>query len=100
MIDGLPKVMTINAVEVEKVLSEGLISIIDAAKEVLEQTPPELAADIIDRGIMLTGGGALLNNLDRLLAHHLKVPVIVAENSLDAVAIGTGILLDNIAKRK
>ncbi|MEJ6348297.1 rod shape-determining protein [Holzapfeliella sp. He02] len=100
MIDGLPKVMTINAVEVEQVLSEGLMSIIDAAKEVLEQTPPELAADIIDRGIMLTGGGALLNNLDRLLAHHLKVPVIVADNSLDAVAIGTGILLDNIAKRR
>ena len=64
----------------------------------LEKTPPELSADIIDRGVFLTGGGALLHGIDQLLADALKVPVFVSDNPLDCVAIGTGILLENIGK--
>lgn len=94
--DGLPKEITVTGLEVENALSDGLKSLIAAAKEVLEQTPPELSADIIDRGIMLTGGGSLLKNLDRLLADNLQVPVLTADQPLDAVALGTGILLENI----
>ncbi|MFC6315500.1 rod shape-determining protein [Lapidilactobacillus achengensis] len=97
LVDGLPKEITIDAVEVEEALHESLMNIVAAAKEVLEQTPPELSADIIDRGIMLTGGGALLKGVDRLFSDQLKVPVVLAENPLDSVALGTGMLLDNIA---
>ena len=74
-----------------------------ATKEVLEETPPELSADIIDRGIMLTGGGAMLSNIDKLITYYLQVPVLKAENPLEAVALGTGTLLKNIenqSKRK
>lgn len=98
--DGLPKEAIVNEAEIQAALSEGLMSIVTAAKEVLEQTPPELSADIIDRGIMLTGGGALLKNIDRLIAHHLQVPVLKAENPLDAVVLGTGVLLENIANQE
>ncbi|WP_125767410.1 rod shape-determining protein [Lapidilactobacillus wuchangensis] len=97
LVDGLPKEITINASEVEQALHESLMNIVAAAKEVLEQTPPELSADIIDRGIMLTGGGALLQGVDRLFSDQLKVPVVLAENPLDSVALGTGMLLENIA---
>lgn len=100
IVSGLPKEITINEKEVEKALSDGVAQIIEAAKGVLEQTPPELSADIIDRGIMLTGGGALLKNLDKLLAEKLQVPVLMTESPLDSVALGTGILLDNIEKHK
>ena len=72
--------------------------IIQASKNVLEKTPPELSADIIDRGVILTGGGALMHGIDFLLAEELKVPVLVAENPMDCVAIGTGIMLNNIGK--
>jgi len=64
----------------------------------LKKTPPELSADIIDRGVILTGGGALLHGIDQLLAEELKVPVLVAENPMDSVAIGTGIMLENMDK--
>lgn len=99
LVDGLPKEITINAVEVEQALHDTLMSIVAAAKEVLEKTPPELSADIIDRGIMLTGGGALLKGVDRLFSDQLKVPVVLAENPLDSVALGTGTLLDNVVRR-
>jgi Actin-like ATPase involved in cell morphogenesis len=66
----------------------------------LEQTPPELSGDIIDRGIMLTGGGALLKNLDKLLSEKLQVPVLLTDSPLDSVALGTGVLLENIEKHK
>ena len=72
--------------------------IVQAAKNVLEKTPPELSADIIDRGVIITGGGALLHGIDQLLIEELKVPVLVAENPMDCVAIGTGIMLNNIDK--
>lgn len=70
--------------------------IVQAAKNVLERTPPELSADIIDRGIIITGGGGLLHGMDQLLIEELKVPVIIAEKPMDCVAIGTGIMLNNI----
>mgnify|MGYP001351516002 FL=1 len=72
--------------------------IVQAAKMVLEQTPPELSADIIDRGVILTGGGALIHGMDLLLAEELKVPVFVAEEPMSCVAKGTGIMLENIDK--
>lgn len=100
MVSGLPQSVSISADEVESALHETMMEIIAAAKEVLEGTPPELSADIIDRGIMLTGGGALLRNIASLFSEHLRVPVVLAENPMDAVALGTGILLDNIEHKR
>ena len=77
-------------------LRESVYTIIHAAKNVLEQTPPELAADIIDKGIVITGGGALIHGFEELLSHELKVPVFTAESPLTCVAEGTGVLLNNI----
>lgn len=100
LVTGLPKTVTVTSEEIELALRESVHVIVQAAKQVLEQTPPELSADIIDRGIIMTGGGALLHGLDELLAEELKVPVLLAENPLDAVAIGTGILLENTSRSK
>lgn len=96
LIDGLPKNITVHAQEIRGALQEPLESVIDAIKETLETTPPELAADIIDSGIMLTGGGALLKGLDKLIMQETDIQVNIAENPLDCVAQGTGIVLDNI----
>lgn len=93
---GLPREVSVTSVEVAKALHETMMAIIEGAKGVLEKTPPELSADIIDRGIMLTGGGALLKGISQLFAAELKVPVLLADDPLDAVALGTGVLLDNI----
>lgn len=98
MVTGLPRTLTVNSNEIEEALRESVEVIVQAAKNVLEKTPPELSADIIDRGVILTGGGALLHGIDQLLAEELKVPVLVAENPMDSVAIGTGIMLENIDK--
>ncbi|MFT8607134.1 MAG: rod shape-determining protein [Liquorilactobacillus ghanensis] len=98
VVNGLPRTITLSSNQIEKALHDTMLSVIDAAKEVLEQTPPELAADIIDRGVILTGGGALLDGTDQLFANHLKVPVTVAETPLDDVAMGTGYLLEHIEK--
>jgi len=98
MVSGLPRTITVNSVEIEEALREQIAVIVQAAKSVLERTPPELSADIIDRGVILTGGGALLHGIDLLLAEELKVPVFIAENPMDCVAIGTGIMLDNMDK--
>lgn len=103
MVTGLPRTITVGSEEIEGALRESIDVIVRAAKTVLEQTPPELSADIIDRGVILTGGGALLHGIEMLLAEELKVPVLIAENPMDCVAIGTGAMLDNIdriAKRK
>lgn len=99
-IDGLPKQITVSAKEVTEALQDGLESIITATKQVLQETPPELSADIIDRGIMITGGGALLKNIDKLIAERLQVPVLIAESPLESVALGTGILLQHIEKHE
>ncbi|MCG3088495.1 rod shape-determining protein [Sporosarcina cyprini] len=100
MVTGLPRTITIHSEEVLEALTESVSLIIQSAKNVLEKTPPELSADIIDRGVFLTGGGALLHGIDQLLAEELKVPVFVSDNPLSCVAIGTGILLENIDKVK
>lgn len=99
-IDGLPKQIKVKSSEVTEALQEGLQSIIDTTKQVLQETPPELSADIIDRGIMITGGGALLKNIDKLIADSLQVPVLIAESPLESVALGTGILLQHIEKHE
>lgn len=96
LVTGLPHTITLCSEEVEEALRESIYTIIHSAKNVLEQTPPELSADIIDKGIIITGGGALIHGFDQLLSHELKVPVYVAESPLTCVVEGTGILLDNI----
>ncbi|WP_028987401.1 rod shape-determining protein [Thermicanus aegyptius] len=96
LVSGLPKTLEITSTEIAKALSDTVITIVDAVKVTLEKSPPELAADIMDRGIVLTGGGALLRNLDRLLSNETGMPVFVAENALDCVAIGTGRALEHI----
>lgn len=96
LLTGLPKTITITADEVADALHDTVYAIVDAVKYTLEQTPPELAADIMDRGIVLTGGGALLRNLDHVISKETEMPVLIAENPLDCVAIGTGSALENI----
>ncbi len=96
LINGLPKNAIISSEDVRDALRESLEKIIEAVKETLERTPPELAADIIDRGITLTGGGALLRGLDRLICAETGIDVHVAENPLDCVANGTGYVLDHM----
>ncbi len=96
LVSGLPKTVTISATEMCTALADTVASIVEAVKVTLEKSPPELAADIMDRGIVLTGGGALLRNLDRHISQETGMPVIVAENPLDCVAIGTGKALDNM----
>ncbi|MFC4558052.1 rod shape-determining protein [Virgibacillus kekensis] len=96
MVSGLPRTITVYSDEIEEALRESVSLITMGAKRVLERTPPELSADIIDRGVILTGGGALIHGIDQLLAEELKVPVFMAEDPMDCVAKGTGIMLDNI----
>ncbi len=96
LVSGLPKTLDISAVEISDALADTVYSIVEAVKVTLEKSPPELAADIIDRGIVMTGGGALLKNLDQLLSKETGIPVIVADQALDCVAIGTGKALENI----
>ncbi len=96
LVSGLPKTLTIKSSEVREALSEPIQKIIDAVKGTLEKTPPELASDVMDHGIMMTGGGALLRNLDRLLSHETGMPVLVAEDALSCVGEGTGKSLENI----
>jgi len=96
MVTGLPRTITIQSEEIERALHESVAMIVQSAKNVLEKTPPELSADIIDRGVIITGGGALLHGMDQLLIEELKVPVFIAEQPMDCVAIGTGIMLENI----
>jgi len=94
LVDGLPKNIIITAEEVREALADPVGAIVDAVKSTLERTPPELSADIIDNGIMLTGGGALLRGLDTLINRETGMPVHVAGNPLDCVVNGTGKCLD------
>lgn len=96
LISGLPKTIEITSEEIYKALSEPVASIVDAIKSTLEQTPPELSADIMDRGIVMAGGSSLLRGLDRLVSEQTGMPVHLAEEPLVAVAYGTGRVLDNI----
>lgn len=95
LVTGLPHTITLSSKETEEALHECCETILRATKQVLEQTPPELSADIVNKGVFLTGGGALLHNLDKYLEEGLGVPVFVAENALDCVAEGCGIMLEN-----
>jgi len=100
MMSGLPETITITSNEMEEALRDSASMIVQTARSVLEQTPPELSADIIDHGLILTGGGALLHGMDKLLADELKVPIFIAEDPMHCVARGTGIMLENLAKSK
>lgn len=96
LLTGLPKTIEITASEISESLKEAIQSIIDGVKKTLEQTPPELSSDVMERGIVLTGGGALLRNLDKVISDETNMPVFIAEEPLDCVAIGTGKALDHI----
>lgn len=100
LVTGLPKTIEIAAVDIAKSLQEVINSIIAAIKETLEETSPEIAADVIDHGIVLTGGGALLKRLPEVISDATKVPVFIAQDPLDCVAVGTGESLKNIEVMK
>ncbi|HSI68193.1 MAG TPA: rod shape-determining protein MreB [Planococcus sp. (in: firmicutes)] len=99
MATGLPRVVNVHSAEIEEALKESVEMIVQAAKNVLEKTPPELSADIIDKGVIVTGGGAMLHGMDKLLEERLKVPVAISENPLECVAVGTGIMLKGLDRR-
>jgi rod shape-determining protein MreB len=96
LVTGIPKIININSDEVRQAIQEQIDSIVAAVKTALEQTPPELAADIVDRGIYLTGGGALLKNLDILLNQETGLPIKIADDPLSTVVLGSGRALDNL----
>jgi rod shape-determining protein MreB len=95
-ISGLPRTLEIDSVEIRKALKEPVDQIIDAIKRILEKTPPELAADIVERGIVMTGGGSLLKGLDKFISKETGVPVIRAENPLTCVVLGAGKFLEEL----
>ncbi len=95
LVTGLPRTITVDSREIRKALSEPVSAIIDAIKETLERTPPELAADIMDRGIVMSGGGSMLRGLDRLVSSETGMPVHIVDNALGAVARGTGVMLED-----
>lgn len=95
LLTGLPKTLEISSDEIVEALRESILQIIEGVKKTLEATPPELSADVMERGIVLTGGGALLENLDKVISDETNMPVFIAEDPLDCVAIGTGKALDN-----
>ncbi len=95
MVTGLPRVVEVPAKEIAVAMSEIIHQILDAVKDVLEQTPPEISADVIDHGIVLTGGGAMLRHLAELISKETQVPAFVANDPLDCVALGTGAILAN-----
>ena len=94
LVSGLPKTIQVSAEEIRKAIEEPVNQVIDAVKNTPDRTPPELAADIMDKGIVLTGGGALLRGLDERLKHETGMPVHIAENPLSSVAIGSGKCLE------
>lgn len=96
LVTGIPKTIEISDSEIREALKEAITKIVDAVRIALEQTPPELSADIVDRGIVLTGGGALLKNLDKRLSHETGLPIIVSDDPLKAVVLGSGKVLDDI----
>ncbi len=96
LISGLPKTITVTSTEIMEALEEPISSIVEAVHSVLEKTPPELSADISDRGIVMTGGGSLIYGLDKLLQQKTGINVIIADDAISCVALGTGKVLDNI----
>ncbi|MCK5285853.1 MAG: rod shape-determining protein [Candidatus Pacebacteria bacterium] len=100
LISGLPKEIKVNDIHIRKAISQSLVLLLDNIKQVLETTPPEIVADILNRGVYLSGGGALIRNLDKLLADVIKVPVYVVDDPLTSVARGTGFILDDMENYK
>lgn len=108
LVTGLPKTVRVTAIEAYRAMQENIEAVVSGVKEVLERTPPELAADIMNKGIVMTGGGALLNGLDTLIAKETRLPVHVADDAISCVALGTGLALgmlnylhkDNIMSKK
>ncbi|MFA8343749.1 MAG: rod shape-determining protein [Rhodothermaceae bacterium] len=98
LVGGVPKTCEVSSVEIREALNENISQIVEAVKQTLERTPPELSADILDRGVMLTGGGALLKGLDERIRMETNLPVHVAEDPLTAVVHGTGKIIDNFNK--
>ncbi len=98
LVDGIPKTVKVHAKEIQESLKEPVSHIVDAVKLCLERTPPELASDILDRGIVLTGGGALLKGLDERLRLATELPIIVADDPLTCVVLGTGRIFDDLGK--
>mgnify|MGYP001815903584 CR=1 FL=1 len=96
LVSGIPKILRISSVEIREALAEPMSQIVVALKTALEQTPPELAADIVDRGIVMTGGGSLLRGIDILLKEETNLPINVVEDPLTCVVLGTGKVLGNI----
>ena len=96
LIDGIPKTIVIGDDEIREALREPIMTIVDAVRTALERTPPELAADIVDKGIVVTGGGALLKGLDLLLRQETNLPITIADDPLSCVALGTGKVLDEL----
>ncbi|MDH4184865.1 MAG: rod shape-determining protein, partial [Nitrospinota bacterium] len=95
LMSGIPKTLTITDSEVREALAEPISAVVEAVRTALERTPPELAADIVDKGIILAGGGALLQGLDSLLREETSLPIILADDPLTAVVRGAGIALEN-----
>ena len=100
LVSGVPKTLTIDSSEIKAAISEQVDAIIEAVRMALEITPPELSADIVDRGIVLTGGGALLRNLDKRLREETGLPIIIADDPLSSVVMGSGKALENINELK
>ncbi|WP_077532757.1 rod shape-determining protein [Massiliimalia massiliensis] len=98
LLNGLPQNQTVNSIEIREALAEPVSQILNAVRSTFERTPPELAADVISSGVVLTGGGALLKGLDRLISEETGMPVIIAEDPLDCVAKGAGLVLDHFDK--
>ena len=97
LVSGLPKTITVTSPEIREAMAEPLSTIVDAVRTTLERCPPELAADLVDRGLVLAGGGALLRGLDKLLREETGLPVHIAEDPLSAVAEGTGKVLNELS---
>lgn len=97
LVSGIPKILAIDSEEIRVAIAEQIESIVETVKAALEQTPPELAADIVDTGIVMTGGVALLKNLDKLLREETSLPITVTEDPLSTVAVGSGMALENMA---
>jgi rod shape-determining protein MreB len=96
LVEGVPKTLTLTDAEVREALAETVGIILDAVRVALEKTPPELSADIMDKGIVLTGGGSMLKNLDRRLREETGLPIAMAEEPLSSVALGTGAMLADV----
>jgi rod shape-determining protein MreB len=92
---GIPKIQTVSAVEINEALSIPIDMIVETVLRALENTPPELASDFVDKGIVISGGGSMIKNIDRLLKKETKLPIIIAENPLSVVVLGCGRTLDD-----